>query len=99
MIGDSNGFETYLAGRNVDIAAHKVHEGGTLKEELSHPGIVVVGRGHETVGALLRFLRVDGMWNEPAVRLAKEAGSRSGFLSVVEPLPVGVLRADENCAG
>src|SRR5712675_1168341 len=99
MLGDSNGLEAILSGRDIDIAAHEVHEIRALKQKLSHPRIVVVRCGNVAVRALLRLCSADGVRNEGAVSLAGKTGRRNGLLRVIEPLPVGVLRADQNRAG
>ena len=50
------------------------------------------------VGALPGFFGADGMGNKRGVGLARKAGRGDRLLLVVEPLAIGVLRADENGA-
>ena len=69
------------------------------KQELGHPGVVVVGGGDVAIAALLGFFGANGVRNECAEGLAGETRCGNGLLRVVEPVAVGVLRTDEDGAG
>ncbi len=69
------------------------------KQELRHPGVVVVGGRDVAIAALLGFFGANGVRHEGAESLAGKTGSGNSLLRVVEPVAVRVLRTDENRAG
>src|SRR5262249_53692296 len=98
VLGDGDCFEPFLAGRDVNVAAHEVHEVSALQKKLSHPGVIVVLLRDVAVATLFGFFCADRVGNEGRISLTGKSRSGDSLLSVVEPFAVGVLRADENRA-
>ena len=99
MFGDGDGFESALAGGDVNIAAHEIHEVGALQEELSHPGVVVVGGGDMAVACTAWSLcRARCAERRCCKAWPEKPSEETVCCCVVEPFAIGVLRADQHGA-
>ncbi len=99
-LGPDDGVEAVVAGGDVGVAAEEVDRAGAEAEELGHPGVVVVLLGEVAVGAVLG--RADGGRGVGEVGvegLARVALGGDGLLLGIDPLAVGVLRADDDGGG
>src|SRR5579871_6021244 len=99
MLGYGDGVESFGAFGDVDVAAHHVHEIGALHEELGHPGVVVAGGGKVAAGAGFGFFGADGVRIVGTETETGKSFGGDGLLHVVEPIAIGILRADDYSAG
>src|SRR5216683_2854693 len=98
MFGNNDGFKSTFAGGDINVAAHEIHEVGALQEKLGHPGVVVVLSGNMAIAALFCFFGAHGVRDKRRESLAGEPGRGNRLLRVIEPITVGVLRADQHGA-
>ena len=98
MFGYRNRLESPIACCYINVAAHKVHEVGALKQQLRHPGIVIIGGGNVTITALFGFARANSVRNERAECLAGKTRRGNGLLLIIEPLTIRILRTDQHRA-
>jgi len=91
MLSHGDGLIAPVAAGYENVSPHKVHEVRSLKKELRHPGIVVIGTRDMAVGAALGFLPTHSMRDERAEGLSAEAFRGNGLLLVVEPVAVIIL--------
>ena len=98
MLGHRHRVKALRALGHVDVAAHEVHEIRALHQQLRHPGVVVALARDVTIGARLGFRGAHRVRIVRAEAEAAEAFRRDGLLHVIEPVAIGVLRADHHRA-
>ncbi len=99
MLGHRHRIETFRTLGHIDVAAHEVHQVGALHQELRHPGVVVALARDVAIRAHLGFRRANGMRIVWAETEAAEPFRRNRLLHVIQPVAIGVLRADHHRAG
>ena len=98
-LGGHDGFETFLPLGNEDIASQEVVEVGPMHQGLRHHRVVVVVYRNVAVGTDSCLSRPDRMRKAGAESLAAISLRGDCLLLEIDPLAIGVLRADENRAG